>query len=133
MKSLAPSAFSTNIGTLGTACAPTRTEITVSLKQFICYISAGIFILVGSLFCSIMIATLLMKVAGADQEHRPSDMKSNTTFKDVKRVDEAKAELEEIVHYLRNPEVFLVGPPGTGKTMLARAVATEADVTFLRM
>ena len=65
------------------------------------------------------------------------------TFDDVAGVDEEKAELQEIVDFLRDPEKFtaigakiphgllLVGPPGTGKTLLARAVAGEAGVQFL--
>ncbi len=65
------------------------------------------------------------------------------TFQDVAGVDEEKAELQEVVDFLRNPKKFtdigakiphgilLAGAPGTGKTMLARAVAGEADVQFL--
>ena len=65
------------------------------------------------------------------------------TFDDVAGADEEKAELQEVVDFLRDPEKFqrmgariphgilLVGPPGTGKTLLARAVAGEADVQFL--
>jgi cell division protease FtsH len=64
------------------------------------------------------------------------------TFEDVAGVDEAKADLEEIVEFLREPQKFqrlggriprgalLVGPPGTGKTLIARAVAGEANVPF---
>ena len=65
-----------------------------------------------------------------------------TTFADVAGVDEAKTELVEVVDFLRNPQkyqrlggripkgVLIVGPPGSGKTLLARAVAGEADVPF---
>ncbi|MFL5246064.1 MAG: ATP-dependent zinc metalloprotease FtsH [Gemmataceae bacterium] len=68
--------------------------------------------------------------------------KLRVTFEDVADMQNAKAELQEIVEFLRNPEKFqrlgaqvpkgvlLVGPPGTGKTLLARAVAGEAGVPF---
>ena len=66
----------------------------------------------------------------------------DTKFSDVAGVEEAKAELSEIIDFLKTPEkyqklggrmpkgVLLVGPPGTGKTLLARAVAGEAEVPF---
>ena len=69
--------------------------------------------------------------------------KSNVTFADVAGAEEEKAELQEIVDFLRDPQKFtdlgaripkgvlLVGPPGTGKTLLAKAVAGEAGVKFL--
>lgn len=66
-------------------------------------------------------------------------------FEDVEGVDEAEESLQEVVDYLHNPEkyteigaqmpkgILLVGPPGTGKTMLAKAVAGEANVPFFSM
>jgi cell division protease FtsH len=68
---------------------------------------------------------------------------TRVTFDDVAGVDEAKAELQEVVDFLRDPDrysrlgahipkgVLLVGPPGTGKTLMARAVAGQASVPFL--
>ncbi len=70
---------------------------------------------------------------------------SNVTFKDVAGIDEAKQELQEVVEFLREPEKFraigaripkgvlLLGSPGTGKTLLAKAVAGEAKVPFFSM
>ena len=77
------------------------------------------------------------------RRYQPSGDK--VTFADVAGIDEAKAELTEVVDFLRHPEkyqklggriphgVLLSGPPGTGKTLLARAVAGEADVPFFSL
>jgi cell division protease FtsH len=75
----------------------------------------------------------------------PKDGKNRVTFKDVAGVKEVKEELTEVVDFLRNPKKFsalgakipkgvlLMGSPGTGKTLLARAVAGEANVPFLHI
>ena len=79
---------------------------------------------------------------GRSQARRVDPEKIRVTFKDVAGIDEAKSELTEIVDFLRNPDrygslggrmphgVLLSGAPGTGKTLLARAVAGEAHAAF---
>ena len=71
-----------------------------------------------------------------------TDKAQKVTFADVAGIDEAKAELQEVIDFLKDPKKFtrlggripkgllLIGPPGTGKTLLARAIAGEAEVPF---
>ena len=80
---------------------------------------------------------------GSAQIRTLNDQDKKVTFDDVAGADEEKAELQEIVEFLKDPKkyidlgaripkgVLLVGPPGTGKTLLAKAVAGEAGVSFL--
>ncbi|HYM68992.1 MAG TPA: ATP-dependent metallopeptidase FtsH/Yme1/Tma family protein, partial [bacterium] len=79
---------------------------------------------------------------GKSRARLHTETKIRTTFEDVAGVDEPKEELQEIVEFLRHPKKFqalgakiprgvlLVGPPGSGKTLLARAIAGEAGVPF---
>jgi len=80
---------------------------------------------------------------GKSRARLVSDDGNKVTFEDVAGIDEAKEELQEIIEFLRDPKKFtrlggripkgvlLVGAPGTGKTLLARAIAGEAAVPFL--
>jgi len=82
---------------------------------------------------------------GRSRAKRLTDNMPKVTFEDVAGVDEAKQELEEVVEFLKHPEKFqalgakiprgvlLLGPPGCGKTLLARAIAGEAGVPFFHI
>ena len=117
---------------------------------FIWVLPIAIFFLIGQL-----ISRLIMKKAGGQNSMMFNLGRSNAKiyvqstngikFSDVAGEDEAKESLTEIVDYLHNPKKYeeigakmpkgllLVGPPGTGKTMLAKAVAGEANVPFFSM
>ncbi len=108
------------------------------------------------IFLIILIWSLLRGVKGANMQALsfgqtraklidPNDASKKITFKDVAGAKEAKQELEEVVDFLKNPKKFieigaktpkgvlLMGAPGTGKTLLARAVAGEAKVPFYHL
>jgi len=82
---------------------------------------------------------------GKSRARLQSDQSKKVTFEDVAGIDEAKEELGEIIDFLREPKKFtrlggripkgvlLMGSPGTGKTLLARAIAGEADVPFFHI
>ncbi|GAB2285778.1 ATP-dependent zinc metalloprotease FTSH 9, chloroplastic [Dionaea muscipula] len=111
-----------------------------------------------ALFYAAVLAGLIHRFSVSFSQHTPGQLRKKSgnssgakvpeqgeivTFADVAGVDEAKEELEEIVEFLRNRDkytrlgarpprgVLLVGLPGTGKTLLAKAVAGEADVSFI--
>lgn len=109
---------------------------------------SSIFSSLFTIFLYIILFSFLMRrmtanIGGDNTEFKP--VTSKTTFKDVAGIDEEREQLQEVVDFLKNPRKFIAmgakipkgvlmeGDPGTGKTLLARAIAGEAGVPFFQV
>jgi cell division protease FtsH len=118
-----------------------HTSLTTEIQNFAVSWEPVVAILFFVALIGLMWRTLKVMPRVKPQQIKPSSGQS-ATFQDIAGVDEAKAELQEIVEFLRDPKAFqsmgakvpkgilLHGPPGTGKTLLAKAVANESGARF---
>lgn len=118
---------------------PTRESV---LSQIMPYISLAIILIIGYFLLRAVVKGNAGTMGFGKSKARAND-NIKVRFDDVAGADEEKAELQEVVEFLKNPQKFtelgaripkgvlLVGPPGTGKTLLAKAVAGESNVPFL--
>ena len=126
--------------TVSTAGA-VHTSIFQDIQNFALNWSPVVMMLFFAALIYLMWRTLKVMPRTKPQQIRPAS-KGSVSFADIAGVDEAKAELAEIVEFMRDPRTFAVmgakvpkgillhGPPGTGKTLLAKAVANESGAQF---
>jgi cell division protease FtsH len=138
---LVPVAAFHQAGPLVVAAAPAHTSIVQQIQNAAYNWSPVVMIVFFMALIFVMWRTLKVMPRVKPQQIKPSSEES-VSFADIAGVDEAKAELEELVEFLRNPKPFqergarvpkgvlLHGPPGTGKTLLAKAVAHESGAQF---